>query len=244
MIPLRDTIPSRNIPVTMYLLILTNCLIFFFQLELPQPALQKIFYYFGIVPARYTSPSWAHLTGMPVKYWPFLTSMFLHGGWMHLLGNMWTLWIFGDNVEDRMGPLRFLIFYLFCGIVAGVVHVLTNPSSTIPTIGASGAISGVMGAYFVLFPFSRVITFIPIFFYPVFVALPAVTYLAVWFFIQFFNGVGSLLPGEQVGGIAWWAHVGGFLAGIVLSPLFTQSKRPCRGCYPDEYKTELGWTRW
>lgn len=244
MIPLRDTIPSRNVPVTMYLLILVNCLVFFFQLELPPPALQKIFYYFGIVPARYTDPRWMHFTGIPVEYWPFLTSMFLHGGWMHLLGNMWTLWIFGDNVEDRMGPLRFLLFYLCCGVVAGVVHVVTNPSSHIPTIGASGAISGVMGAYFVLFPYSRVITFIPIFFYPVFIALPAVTYLAVWFFIQFLNGIGSLLPTEEVGGIAWWAHIGGFVAGIVLCPLFTQSKRPCRGCYPDEYKTELGWSRW
>lgn len=244
MIPIRDTIPSRNTPVALYLLIIANVLVFFFQLELPQPALENFFRHFGIVPRRYTDPQWGAFFGLPLEFWPFLTSMFLHGGWMHLIGNMWSLWIFGDNVEDRMGPVRFVLFYLFCGIAAGLVHVFTNPLSTIPTIGASGAISGVMGAYFVLFPYSQVITLVPIFFYPVFIALPAVTYLALWFFIQFFQGVGSLLPSDEVGGIAWWAHIGGFIAGIILCPLFVQSKARCRNCHPDEIKTELGWMRW
>jgi membrane associated rhomboid family serine protease len=245
MIPIRDTIPSRNVPITMYLLILANVLIFLLQLQLPDESLQRFFYYFGIVPARYTHPAWAEYIGLPVdNYWPFVTSMFLHGGWFHLIGNMWTLWIFGDNVEDRMGPVRFLFFYLCCGIAAGIVHFLTNPNSTIPTIGASGAIAGVMGAYFLLFPHSRVITLIPIFFYPVFVALPAVVYLGIWFLTQFLSGVGSFVPGQQVGGIAWWAHIGGFVAGMVLCPLFVERKRPCRHCYPDQYGSELGWMRW
>lgn len=244
MIPLYDTIPSRNTPVAMYILILANALVFLFQLELPPPVLEQFFHHFGIVPYRYTHPELACFLGMRLDYWPFLTSMFLHGGWLHIVGNMWTLWIFGDNVEDRMGPLRFTLFYLCCGVIAGIVHVLTNPNSTVPTIGASGAISGVMGAYFVLYPYARVITLVPVFFYPLFVAFPAVVYLGIWFLIQFFNGVGSLLPSDQVGGIAWWAHIGGFAAGILLCPFFLRSRGPCRHCYPDEYKTELGWLQW
>ncbi len=130
---------------------------FLLEISLPEQGLERLFYLFGIVPARYTHPEWAAYVGFPVDdYWPFLTSMFLHGGWLHILANMWTLWIFGNNVEDRMGPGRFLLFYLTCGIAAGVVHLMTNPTSTVPTVGASGAIAGVMGAYFVLFPHAQV----------------------------------------------------------------------------------------
>ena len=245
MFPIRDTIPSRRTPIAVYSIILVNSLIFLLQLQLPEPVLERFFYTFGIVPARYTHPDWALSLGLPVdNYWPFITSMFLHGSWMHIIGNMWMLWIFGDNVEDQMGPLRFVLFYLCCGIAAGVVHFVTNSSSTLPTIGASGAIAGVMGAYFLMFPHSQVITLIPIFVYPLFVALPAVTFLGLWFLMQFLSGVGSLTAAGQVGGIAWWAHIGGFIAGMILCPFFVEPQKPARKRFPDEYKSELGWARW
>jgi membrane associated rhomboid family serine protease len=176
MIPIRDTIPSRNLPVVTWFLIIANSAVFLFELSLPPDVLERVFHLFGLVPARYTHPQWAVVIGFPVDdYWPFLTSMFLHGGWMHIISNMWTLWIFGDNVEDRMGSLRFLIFYLLCGFAAGLVHWFTHPWSTLPTVGASGAIAGVMGAYFFLFPFARVVVLLPILFFPFFFEVPAVT---------------------------------------------------------------------
>ena len=149
MLPIQDTIPRRNPPVATYVLLLINSLVFLFELTLPPAMLERLFYLFGMVPARYTHPAWALLVGFPVDdYWPFLTSMFLHGGWLHIISNMWTLWIFGDNVEDRMGPVRFVIFYMLCGVAAGVVHWFANPDSTIPAVGASGAIAGVIGRVF------------------------------------------------------------------------------------------------
>src|SRR6266481_1710918 len=143
--------------------------IFLYELTLTPHDLQGLFYLFGIVPARYTHPDWARWVGLPIDdYWPFLTSMFLHGGWAHIIGNMWALWIFGENVEDSMGPVSFLLFYLLCGLAAGIVHAYTNADSTMPTVGASGAIAGVMGAYFFLFPYSRVVVLVPVFFFPFF----------------------------------------------------------------------------
>ncbi len=242
MLPVRDTIPSRNPPIVTWVLIVANAVVFLFELMMPEPVLQRFFYLFGIVPARYTHPEWAWLAGLPVDdYWPFLTSMFLHGGWTHILGNMWTLWIFGDNVEDRMGPVRFLVFYLLCGVAAGIVHWFTNPHSTIPTVGASGAIAGVMGAYFFMFPTSRVIVVAPLLFLPVFFELPAVTYLGFWALTQVFSGTLALAAPEQVGGVAWWAHVGGFMAGVLLHLFFVRRgpayRRPCR----DECDIENAW---
>ena len=149
MIPIRDTIPSKNTPFGTWALILANSVVFIFELMMPEPVLQEFFYYFGIVPARYTHPEWAVWVGLPLDdYWPFLTSMFLHGGWLHIIGNMWTLCIFGDNVEDRMGTMRYLIFYFICGLAAGLVHFFTNLNSTLPTVGASGAIAGSDGRLF------------------------------------------------------------------------------------------------
>ncbi|WP_456432961.1 rhomboid family intramembrane serine protease [Thermosulfuriphilus sp.] len=234
MIPIQDSIPRRCPPVATWTLIGLNALVFLLEISLPEKRLEQLFYLFGIVPARYTHPDWAVWFGLPLDdYWPFLTSMFLHGSWVHFIGNMWTLWIFGDNVEDQMGPWRYLIFYLLCGLAAGVVHVILNPHSTVPTIGASGAISGVMGAYYALFPLARIIVMIPIFIFPFFFELPAILYLGLWFLIQFTSGTLSLaLPGAH-GGIAWWAHVGGFVAGIVLYRFFLSSGRPCH-YYPDE----------
>jgi membrane associated rhomboid family serine protease len=203
-------------------IILLNTGVFFFETSLSERGLKNLIYIFAFVPARYSHSDWLL---SPALYLPFLTSIFIHGGWMHLISNMWSLWIFGDNVEDRMGHIRFLFFYLLCGIAAGVVHWVTNLHSQIPTVGASGAIAGVMGAYFLLYPYSRVITMVPVFFYPVFIEIPAVFYLGLWFYSQFLSGVMSLVTPRDIGGIAWWAHIGGFLAGGLLMPLFIRRKR-------------------
>ena len=208
-------------------LIAVNCLVFAYQLALPESGLLRLFHLYGVVPARFSSPAWAFEAGYPRSLaLPFVTSMFLHGGFFHLLSNMWTLWIFGDNVEDRMGRLRYLAFYLICGLGAGLVHWLTNLDSTVPTIGASGAIAGVLGAYLVLYPQSRVTTLVLLFFWPLFFEIPAVVYLGFWFVTQLLSGASSLASGAAgAGGVAWWAHVGGFLAGVVLYRLFLE-RRP------------------
>jgi membrane associated rhomboid family serine protease len=167
--------------------------------------------------------------------------MFLHGGWSHIIFNMWALWIFGDNVEDRMGPLRFTLFYLTCGLIAGVVHVLTNPESTVPTVGASGAIAGVLGAYFLLFPQARLVVLVPILFIPLFFELPAVLYLLFWALMQLFSGTLALAGPTDVGGVAWWAHVGGFSAGLLLHRFFVRPRRMIRRFQPDEYGITSAW---
>jgi rhomboid family protein len=242
MIPIRDTVPRQNLPIVTWILIFINGVVFFFELTMPPPMLEQFFHLFGIVPARYTHPDWAVWVGFPIdNYWPFLTSMFLHGGWLHIIGNMWALWIFGDNVEDRMGPFRFAVFYVLCGIVAGVTHALTNPNSTIPSVGASGAIAGVMGAYFVLFPRARVVVLLPILFLPFFFELPAFLYLGFWILMQFFSGTLSLAAPGDVGGVAWWAHVGGFASGVVLQFFFVRRAPAYRRPARDEYRLESPW---
>lgn len=225
MIPLKDTIPSQRYPIITITLIVFNVLAFLFELSLGKD-LSEFFDLFGVVPATYFE---LRENGAPLWliYYPFLTSMFLHGGWMHLIGNMIYLWVFGDNVEDRMGHLRFLVFYILCGVAASLVHVYTNPHSEIPAIGASGAISGVLGAYFLLFPHSRIITLIPIFFFFDLIEVPAFVFLGLWFLIQFFSGVASLGAATYAtsGGVAWWAHIGGFVAGFLLSFVFVRRRR-------------------
>jgi len=239
MFPIQDSVPSRSVPVVTRALILINAIVFFFELSLPQASVEQLFYLFGIVPARFTHPDWAAYVGFPVdSYWPFLTHQFLHGGWLHIIFNMWTLWIFGDNVEDRMGPLRFGIFYLTCGILAGVTQLLTNSDSTVPSVGASGAIAGVLGAYLLFFPTARLVVLFPIFFFPFFFEVPAVLYLGIWFFSQLFSGTLALAGPQNVDGIAWWAHVGGFVGGMLLSGLFVRRRRPAQ---PDEYGLEWAW---
>jgi membrane associated rhomboid family serine protease len=235
MFPIQDSVPSHSVPVMTRALILVNVIVFFFELLLPQASVEQFFYLFGIVPARFTHPEWAAYVGFPVdSYWPFLTHQFLHGGWLHIIFNMWALWIFGDNVEDRMGPLRFGIFYLTCGILAGVTQLLTSPDSTVPSVGASGAIAGVLGAYLLFFPTARLVVLFPIFFFEV----PAVLYLGFWFFSQLFSGALALAGPQNVGGIAWWAHVGGFVAGMLLCGLFARRRRPAQ---PDEYGLDWAW---
>lgn len=238
MFPLQDSVPSRTVPVVTRTIILVNAVVFFFELSMPLGVREQMFYLFGLVPARFIHPHWAAAVGFPVNnYWPLLTHQFLHGGWLHIIGNMWTLWIFGDNVEDRMGRLRFGVFYLLCGLLAALTHLFTQPDSTVPTVGASGAIAGVLGAYFLLFPTARIVVLFPLFFLPLFFEVPALLYLGLWFVTQLYSGTVSLAGPASVGGIAWWAHVGGFLAGIVLCPLFLR-RPPRRPLQPDEYGME------
>lgn len=215
MIPLRDTIPRQTTPYVVLVIIALNVWAYFkVNWGLPPGRLQAFFEVYGMVPARYSDLSVARaLGGNP--FVPFFTSMFLHGGLMHLVGNLWSLWIFGDNVEDWLGHGRFALFYLFCGVASGLMHLFTNWSSVMPTIGASGAIAGVMGAYFLLYPKARVVTLIPIFIFVQFVELPAFLFLGFWFVMQFLSGTASL-GARSAGGIAWWAHIGGFLTGAAV----------------------------
>lgn len=224
MIPLRDVNPREKFPFVTYTIIFLNVLIFFYEISLGKN-LENFFNNFGVVPLRFVRD----LLSSPFdifNFIPLFSSMFLHGGFLHLIGNMLSLWIFGDNVEDKMGHLFYLIFYFFSGIGASVAHILFNLSSPIPTIGASGAIAGVMGAYFFFFPRARVLTLIPIFFFFQLVEIPAFVFLGLWFFLQIFSGTLSL-GSSSSGGVAWWAHIGGFIFGFLIARLlfFKKKKR-------------------
>ena len=219
MIPFRDNIRSRTTPFVTVSLIVVNSLIFVYELSLGEN-LQALFFRYGVVPTNlFQWPSSGQsLTWIAL---PYFTSMFLHGGFFHLLGNMWYLWIFGDNVEDRLGHGRFLLFYLLAGLGAGFVHTGVNYYVEIPSIGASGAIAGVLGAYMLLYPFARVLTLVPIFFFIQIIEIPAVIVLGFWFVIQFFSGASSLAVADASGGgVAWWAHIGGFVIGMALLLVF------------------------
>ncbi len=242
MFPIADSIPSRYPPIGVWLLIICNALVFMFELSLPEWAQERFIYYFGLVPMRHTHPEWARWVGYSDSFWPFLTSMFLHGGWAHIIGNMWALWLFGDNVEDRMGPVRFILFYLCCGLAAAFMHAWFNPDSTLPTVGASGAIAGVMGAYFVMFPYAQVIVMFPIFFYPLFFTMPAIFYLGVWYLMQLFGGASVVSASHLAGGVAWWAHVGGFVAGIALYRFFLRPRSSRGPGHPDQFSMEAVWS--
>ncbi|MFO7713935.1 rhomboid family intramembrane serine protease [Desulfosarcina sp.] len=218
MIPIRDTTPSKRVPVVNNTLIGINVVLFLVQLA-QGPAHDHFLYLYGLVPAKFTVPQVSAYFSFSQKMLSLLTFMFLHGGLLHLIGNMWSLYIFGDNVEDRLGSVRYGVFYLLCGLASGMSHLLLNASSNIPTIGASGAIAGVMGAYFILYPRSRILTLIPIIFIPWFVEIPAFFFLGIWFVLQFLNAAGS---SGQAGGIAWWAHIGGFVFGIFFLKLFNR----------------------
>ncbi|ERM92062.1 peptidase S54 [Caldanaerobacter subterraneus subsp. yonseiensis KB-1] len=226
MFPIRDNIPSRRPPVITLLLIIINSLIFFTLSSASYSTFAEFVYKYGLIPAKITK---LIISGVPLSgsnLYPFITSMFLHGNTFHLISNMWILWLFGDNVEDRMGHIRFLIFYLLSGVIAGVFHLVFNPISPVPVVGASGAIAGIMGAYFVLFPSARIITLVPSFFLvPVFLPIPAVVYLFLWFLTQLYSGmVYSVIGGTTVGGIAWWAHIGGFISGVLLNRFFLRDR--------------------
>ena len=223
MIPLRDVNPNEKAPVVTLALILANAGAFMIELQVPEARMEGFFLTFGLVPAHYAMPDFPG----PL-FLPFFTSMFLHGGWMHLIGNMWSLWLFGDNVEDRLGHGRFLVFYLLAGLGAGAAHLYLNQGSPVPTIGASGAIAGVMGAYAWLYPHARILTVLPLGFIWQTIQMPAVLFIGIW--AVFFNLVPALgqLGNKMTGGIAFWAHLGGALAGVVLVWLLAPSRRRAR----------------
>lgn len=248
MLPLRDNIPSRTTPVVNYLMIAICSVVFFLQVK-QQPGEPSLIEQYGMIPARISnqSPSENTVVLQPVQT-PFgiqlvrtedetpfppaavpawatlLTCVFLHGGWMHFFGNMWSLWIFGDNVEDRYGHLGYLIFYLLCGVAASAAHYLAAPTSMIPTIGASGAIAGVMGAYMLLYPRARVLTLVPLVVILQVLSLPAPLFLGVWFLMQFYHGAVSSASGAAAG-VAWWAHIGGFVVGLVVTWLLGRQRK-------------------
>lgn len=215
MFPLRDTTPSRTAPVVTSALIAVNAVVFLLQLGLSQEGLQRLFLEYGVVPARFTSLAWGESVGLHFSLLPLITTQFLHGGLLHLLGNLWMLWIFGDNVEDRLGRGRFLLFYLTCGVAAALLHIASAPGSAVPAVGASGAISGVLGAYFLLYPNARVLTLVPIVIFLHFIELPAFVFIGLWFVMQLLSGTLSLMAATATG-VAWWAHIGGFIAGMLL----------------------------
>lgn len=223
MIPLRDANPSSKFPAVTITLIAINSLFWFYEVSLGQHV-NRFVIDFGLIPVRFLNPQ--HFGG---GLWgdsivPLFTSIFLHGGWLHVIGNMWFLWIFGDNVEDRLGSGRFLLFYLLCGIGASLVHVVFHPESRIPTIGASGAISGVLGAYLISFPHARVLTLLIIFFIIRFVEIPAFAFLIIWFVFQFLSGTSQVSAYQESGGVAYWAHMGGFVFGVLLIWLFPKRR--------------------
>lgn len=216
MIPLRDSQPSYSTAYVTVGIIVTNVFVFLYEASLDGFSLNHLIATYGVVPAR-------------LDPFTMLTSMFLHGGWMHLIGNMWFLWIFGDNVEDVLGHGKYILFYLICGLVAALLHVWTNAESRLPTIGASGAIAGVMGGYMVKFPHARIRTLVFIFLFITVLDIPAVVILVYWFVIQFFSGVGSIAYSTATtGGTAWFAHVGGFVAGMALIKLMGTRRRYSR----------------
>lgn len=218
MIPLKDMTPRRATPAVTLLLIAANVAVFFYELSLSPQAYEALLQTYGLVPARIQyalagthGVSYAHAFG------PLFTCMFLHAGWLHIIGNMWFLWIFGGNVEDRFGPLLYLLVYLVCGIGSGISQVLFSWGSTIPSIGASGAISGVLGAYLLFFPGSRILTLVPLFIIWFTARIPAFVFILLWFAMQFLSGLGSLGAANNTGGVAWWAHVGGFVLGVLIA---------------------------
>jgi membrane associated rhomboid family serine protease len=223
MIPLKDLTPRHSFPVMTLLLIAANFIVFFYQISLPPRAADSFVMTYALVPAKLSLALAGRHYTLPQAALPLFTSMFLHGGWLHIIGNMWFLWIFGGNVEDRFGPFVYLLFYLVCGIGSDVSQLLFSWGSKIPALGASGAISGVLGAYIIFFPGSRILTLVPFIIF--FLArIPAVIFIGLWFAMQFLSGLGSLAV-VNAGGVAWWAHVGGFLLGLVLALILSPSPR-------------------
>lgn len=242
MIPLRDNVPRVTPPIAVTAIILFNVLVFFYGKSLDTHSLRELFHLFGVVPARFFEPEWATWAGYPKTIgWPMLSYMFLHGGWLHIILNMWMLWIFGDNIEDVTGHGGFVVFYLLCGLAAVGLHMLFEQSSPLPVIGASGAIAGVMGAYVVLYPHGRVLTLVPIIIIPLILRVPSYLFLGIWFLSQVMSGIMSTAQ-QAAHEVAWWAHVGGFVAGIVLIGWFRR-RGHCRYCYnpsTKDYDPEFG----
>lgn len=224
MIPLRDSNPSRTVPFVNYILIVANVLVFLFTISSGKREANELIGAFGLVPSRFMGDFSSHQVDL-FTFIPILSSMFLHGGWFHILGNMLFLWIFGDNVEDRFGHVKYAYFYLVAGTAAAAMQVYMNPASEVPMVGASGAIAGVLGAYIFMFPMAKVTTLIPIFFFFQIVELPAFLFLGIWFLMQAVSGFFSIGIGADAGGVAWWAHIGGFSSGAIMVPFLRKRRR-------------------
>ena len=212
MLPLRDTASRRRVPIATLSIIAINVIVFVNQLSMPYDGAIEMLYKYAFIPSRFVDG----LTQIE-SYIPLVTSMFIHGDMMHIISNMWSLWLFGDNVEERMGFFGFITFYILTGLIAGFAHFVSNPMSNIPTVGASGAIAGVMGAYFIMFPHARIVTLVP--FIPFVLRVPAPIFLFIWFISQLRSGIYGM-----VGGVAWWAHIFGFLAGVFLYKRFLKKR--------------------
>lgn len=227
MIPLRDNIPSKSFPIVNWFLIITNLGIFLFEVFfLNQQQAEAMIYKYGLIPDQVRFGGLTSLNEIRITVLrPFFTNMFLHGGWGHIISNMWILFIFGDNVEDRMGKIGYFLFYILCGLIASFTHFMLHRHSGVPAIGASGAISGVMAAYMFMFPKSNILSFIPIIIIPFFLPIPAIIYIGLWFVGQLISGASSLMLSSSATGIAFWAHIGGFLGGLLIYRLFDTSRR-------------------
>jgi membrane associated rhomboid family serine protease len=227
MIPLKDMSPRRSVPWMTLLIIAANVAAFFHQISLGPHAAETFIKTYGLMPSKIqmalAGGSRIRMTDALI---PLFTCMFLHGGWLHILGNMWFLWIFGGNVEDRLGPITYLFFYLVCGIASGLAQTVFSWGSSIPSVGASGAISGILGAYIVFFPYAKILTLVPLFVFFFTARIPAMVFIGLWFVVQFLSGVQSLgARGDAfTGGVAWWAHIGGFLLGVLLARVVRGSR--------------------
>jgi|SRR3984957_12081357 hypothetical protein len=231
MIPLKNLSPRLTFPAMTLLLIIANVLVYIYQVSLPDRAAEAFINLYGMVPARVSMAlAGQHHVTFAQAFIPLFTSMFLHGGLLHILGNMWFLWIFGGQVEDRLGHFTYLVFYLICGLGSGIAQLAFSWGSKLPGIGASGAIAGVLGAYIVFFPSSRILTLVPLFIIWFTAQIPALVFIGLWFAIQFLSGIGSL-GAASMGGVAWWAHVGGFLLGVLIAQLYRRSPRPAQYVY-------------
>ncbi|MBX6329608.1 MAG: rhomboid family intramembrane serine protease [Pseudolabrys sp.] len=220
MFPFIDTAPRAARPLAVIALILGNSLIFLWMLGLPAEALNAVLVHYALIPLRYTHPALARSVGLdPDNFWPFLTDAFLHGGWWHIIFNMWFLWIFGPAMEARFGRLGFLALYLGGAAAASAVHVATHPDSAEPVLGASGAIAAVIAAYALIYPTERVVTIVPVIFIPLFVPVPAMIFAAIWFALQVMQGTQELGQPAIAAGVAWWAHIGGFAFGALFALL-------------------------
>jgi len=229
--PIRDHNPSGTFPFVTISLITANSLVFLYEVSLGR-SLEIFLYHHGLVPYLVTNFSRIPGLDLPDVAKTFFTHMFLHGGWLHVIGNMWYLWIFGDNVEDRLGHARFLFFYLACGLAAALIQYVLVPDSRVPMVGASGAIAGVLGAYFICFPRARIDLLIFFFFFIDIIAVPAFLVLLLWFVMQFFNGVFTLGAGVMNGGgVAWWAHIAGFASGVLLIRILPKARRSRQASY-------------
>ncbi|MGR8980255.1 MAG: rhomboid family intramembrane serine protease [Gammaproteobacteria bacterium] len=224
MIPIRDTAPCHATPIVTWGLIIICVMIFVAMQLIPYELSYRLIYLYGMVPLRYSSPEWAGYHDLPFDgYLSFVTCLFLHGNWLHLIFNMWYMWIFADNVEDRMGRLPFLAFYLICGVFSSYLQWYFDPYLTIPVVGASGALAGVLGAYFFLYPLARVVL-LPIPFIPFIVNVPAIAFLGLWIIIQLHSATTSVMFKGVTVDVAWWAHLGGFIAGILLYRFFVKKQ--------------------